>query len=177
MEVLLTLALSVGVIVLILYGIAYRTVKKIENAPLNETDIYLQGKDVHYVTYYGGFDDISMVGLRMTNIVFNDSDLEFNFRHDNYDNISETRKIKYTNIKNLKYMNKTTIEEKMRLGAMLVFGVLSLGMKQKEEVNQEFIVIDYKKNDEVGSVVIYVEPKESRIVFNKIKDKMVYKEK
>lgn len=172
MEILLILALFVGIVWLVFYGVSYGTVKNIEKNQPSAAKIYLQDKDFHYVDYYGGFDDISVNGLRVTNIIFDDDCLEFDFRHDSYDEISEIRKIDYSKLKNVKYMTKTTIEEKMQLGHMLVFGVFSLGMKRKEESMKEYIVIDYEYKDEVRSIIIYVESKESKELFNKIKNKI-----
>lgn len=68
---------------------------------------------------------------------------------------SKEVEVKLTDITNLELQNESQIIERVSLGKMVVFGLLSLGMKGKEvEIKRELLVVTFNYQNEVVNLVL-----------------------
>lgn len=94
------------------------------------------------INYCGGFRDLSIqneVSAYICNkgIMFMNADYE------------KVRLIEWNNVEDVYIENERQIQEEIKLSNIILFGVLALGMdKKKRLINDEYIVLSLRKNEE-----------------------------
>lgn len=96
--------------------------------------------------YVGGFKDIGI--CRHTYLDLMEDRIIVTFKDDSK-GIKEKKQIKYSDVLDVSIQTETQIKEKVSLGKILVFGVLSFGMKGNQStISQEYLVMKVKYNNE-----------------------------
>ena len=129
-----------------------------------------KGKLYFACRYFGGFDDVSVKRNDVVDVVFNDNYIDFNF-HKGWE-IQKTKRIDYTDIAKVKFMNETTISQEISIGKMICFGWLSLAMKNEKKHVVEYVVIDVNYEKEISSIVLLASLNGDERLLNEIKNRI-----
>lgn len=104
--------------------------------------------------YFGGFDEISVKQTPVGVMVINDKNLQFKFHREGNGDVVANKTVENKDIKNVRFMNETSIVQQISLGKMVCFGWLSLAMKNNKKVVNEYVVIDILDKGENKSIVL-----------------------
>ena len=129
--------------------------KEIDEVDISKRKDYKEQLDLNYKSFLCcgkvyGFDDNDIRCLD----VFEDR-IRFVFKETKVGDLKNGEWINRSDIKNIRLMNDIQIHEESNLGKMMVFGLLSLGMKKNtKEVNSRSIVFTVSEHSMEYSVII-----------------------
>lgn len=101
--------------------------------------------------YYGGFDDISAKEHNFVDLYVKEECLYFLF---NKKGNIKNKSIDYKDITKVKFMNERSISQELSLGKMICFGWLSLAMKNEKVNMKEYLVIEFKNDNDINSIIL-----------------------
>lgn len=155
-----------GIVSLTLFGLYIRNMLKKQKQQRLEKGIVFESLNS---TYIGGFPDIN--GGTPVNVVVYKDKIEFTTTFNNNRYATIVKSMNMNDIQKVFISTKSQIQASIGLGKMLVFGVLAFAMAGSKTVVKNYLVMNYKYEDDIISIVLDTSQNEELVkIINELKN-------